>query len=65
MDSEAVAAESPNKIIKFGISPLAKLSVENCNKIADKLGGRERGRKGVRDLTFGTTRSFYRSTVES
>ncbi|MBE8189405.1 MAG: ADP-forming succinate--CoA ligase subunit beta [Candidatus Thioglobus sp.] len=37
VDIEAVAAESPNKIIKFGISPLAKLSVENCNKIADKL----------------------------
>ncbi len=37
MDIEAVASETPDKIIKFGVAPLGELTKENCHTIADKL----------------------------
>ena len=37
MDIEKVASENPEKIIKFGIDPLAALSVQDCNTIASQL----------------------------
>ncbi len=38
MDIEKVASENPEKIIKFGIDPLAALSAQDCNTIASQLG---------------------------
>ncbi len=38
MDIEKVAAETPEKIIKFGIDPLGKLNEKDCFSIALKLG---------------------------
>ena len=38
MDIEKVASETPEKIIKFGIDPLAALSAQDCNTIASQLG---------------------------
>ncbi len=37
MDIEKVAAETPEKIIKFGIDPLGTLNEENCLSIASQL----------------------------
>ena len=37
MDIEKVASENPEKIIKFGIDPLAALSAQDCNTIASQL----------------------------
>lgn len=37
MDIEAVASETPDKIIKFAVPPLGELTKENCHTIADKL----------------------------
>ena len=37
MDIEKVASETPEKIIKFGIDPLAALSAQDCNTIASQL----------------------------
>ena len=38
MDIEKVASETPDKIIKQKINPLGKLSVEECDNVAKKLG---------------------------
>ena len=37
MDIEKVASETPDKIIKFGVDPLGKLTNEDCTEIAKKL----------------------------
>ncbi len=37
MDIEKVAAESPEKIIKFGVDPLGALTEDDCVSIASKL----------------------------
>ena len=38
MDIEKVASETPDKIIKKQIDPLGKLSINECNDVANKLG---------------------------
>jgi len=38
MDIEAVASETPEKIIKKKINPLGKITLEDCNEISNKLG---------------------------
>ncbi|KAA0448970.1 MAG: ADP-forming succinate--CoA ligase subunit beta, partial [Candidatus Thioglobus sp.] len=37
MDIEKVAKQTPEKIIKFGVPPLGKLTTKNCDLIAKKL----------------------------
>mgnify|MGYP001595601043 FL=1 len=37
MDIEKVAAETPKKIIKFGVDPLGTLTQDDCTSIANKL----------------------------
>jgi len=37
MDIEKVAAETPDKIIKFGVDPLGNLTTQDCFSIAEKL----------------------------
>ena len=37
MDIEKVAAETPDKIIKFGVDPLGNLTTDDCLLIAEKL----------------------------
>ena len=37
MDIEQVAAETPDKIIKFGVDPLGTLAINDCASIAKKL----------------------------
>ncbi len=37
MDIEKVAAETPDKIIKFGVDPLGNLTTQDCFEIAEKL----------------------------
>ncbi|MCS5586789.1 MAG: ADP-forming succinate--CoA ligase subunit beta [Gammaproteobacteria bacterium] len=37
MDIEKVAAEMPDKIIKFGVDPLGNLTTQDCLSIAEKL----------------------------
>ena len=50
MDIEKVAAETPDKIIKFGVDPLGALTENNCASIASKL-----GLKGNLATQFNTT----------
>ena len=38
MDIEAVASETPEKIIKKKINPLGKITLEDCNEISNRLG---------------------------
>jgi len=38
MDIEAVASETPEKIIKKKIDPLGKITLEDCNEISNRLG---------------------------
>ena len=38
MDIEAVASETPEKIIKKKINPLGKITIEDCNEISNRLG---------------------------
>ena len=38
MDIEAVASETPEKIIKKKINPLGKITLEDCNEISKRLG---------------------------
>ena len=37
MDIEKVAAETPDKIIKFGVDPLGSLNIQDCTTIASQL----------------------------
>ena len=37
MDIEKVASETPDKIVKFGVDPLGKLTTHDCTSIATKL----------------------------